>query len=155
MCWFCKYGSCVHCGWQFVITRVCARLWGLWTGPCSKISLIWPWEPSCISPKETSSERWTCWIKHSRYLSLPASEFLVHCILKYDEKERNNFFNLRLWRLEAAPSRTAAPDWEEPDEVAHSSPFLFSHARATSWPWSSSRTSLRPGWTWEGFGTWR
>lgn len=73
---FCSDRSfCVNLLWLYL----CARLWVLWTGPSSRIWVIWQWEQSCISQKETSSENWTCWIKHSRSLSLSfsSSEFSV------------------------------------------------------------------------------
>lgn len=72
---------CCLCVCMCVLTVcVATRLWMRWTRPCSRIPVIWRWEPSCISPKGTSCERWTSWTRPSRCGPL-SSLFLLLLLL--------------------------------------------------------------------------
>lgn len=85
---------------SILMACVCARLWMLWTGPCSRIPVIWRWELSCISLKETSSERWTSWTEPLRYCSVSLLLFFPHCVFFFFlsflccSKQKWIFYNL-------------------------------------------------------------
>lgn len=90
MCWFCKYGSCVHCGWRFVIiTCVCQALGALDRALQQNLTDLTVRAELYFSKGNQLREMNLL----DQAFKVLVSEFSVHCILKYDGKK--NPCNLR------------------------------------------------------------